>query len=49
MTRKNRKLRLFRELYPDKTIHLLYRRDLEGILRRTGPLRVRAAFHLLHA
>jgi hypoxanthine phosphoribosyltransferase len=49
VTRKNRKLRLFRERYPDKTVHLLYRRDLEGILGRPALDRMRPAFHLLRA
>ena len=31
VTRKNRKLRRFRELYPEKTVILLYRGDLERL------------------
>ncbi len=31
VTRKNRKVRRFRELYPDKRVHLLYRSDLEKL------------------
>ncbi|MDE3112781.1 MAG: hypothetical protein KGN00_09025 [Chloroflexota bacterium] len=31
MTRKNRKVRLFRERYPEKTLRLLYRSDLEKL------------------
>lgn len=31
VTRKNRKVRLFRERYPDTTLHLLYRSDLEKL------------------
>jgi len=31
VTRKNRKLRRFRQLYPDKRVRVLYRRDLEHL------------------
>ncbi len=31
VTRKNRKVRRFRQLYPDRRIHLLYRNDLEKL------------------
>lgn len=34
VTRKNRKLRRFRELYPDRRISLLYRGDLEHLRAR---------------
>jgi hypoxanthine phosphoribosyltransferase len=33
VTRKNRKLRLLRELYPEVRVRLLYRRDVERLLR----------------
>ena len=36
VTKKNRKLRLLRELYPDVTITLLYRRDYEALLAKYG-------------
>ena len=31
VTRKNRKIRRFRQLHPDKRIRVLYRRDLEAL------------------
>lgn len=31
VTRKNRKVRRFRSLYPDRPVHLLYRSDLEKL------------------
>jgi hypoxanthine phosphoribosyltransferase len=34
VTRKNRKFRLLRELYPDLNVKLLYRKDVEHILER---------------
>lgn len=36
VTRKNRKLRRLRELYPDINIRLLYRRDYQGLLAKYG-------------
>lgn len=36
VTKKNRKLRLLRELYPDINIKLLYRRDFQTLARRFG-------------
>ena len=35
VTRKNRKFRLLRELYPELNVRLLYRRDVELILERS--------------
>ena len=37
VTRKNRKLRRFRQLHPDKRIHMLYRRDLEALSVKYTP------------
>ena len=34
VTRKNRKLRKLRELYPDVRIKLFYKRDLERLAQR---------------
>ena len=34
VTRKNRKLRELRELYPDVNVKLFYRRDLERLAQR---------------
>ena len=34
VTRKNRKLRLLRALYPDVRVKLFYRRDIEQLARR---------------
>ena len=50
VTRKNRKLRRFRELYPGKTVHLLYRGDLERLGLRYARVAARAhgRFHALH-
>ncbi len=36
VTKKNRKLRRFRELYPDVPIKLLKRRDIRGLLLKYG-------------
>lgn len=36
VTRKNRKLRRLRELYPDVRIKLLYRKDLHKLVARYG-------------
>ena len=36
VTRKNRKLRKFRERYPDVRIKLFYRRDIERLAQRYG-------------
>jgi len=36
ITRKNRKIRLFRNLYPDVRVKLLNRRDLESMLVKYG-------------
>ena len=36
VTRKNRKLRKLRELYPDVNIKLFYKRDLERLGQRYG-------------
>jgi len=36
VTRKNRKLRRLRELYPDINIRLLYKRDYQGLLAKYG-------------
>lgn len=36
VTRKNRKLRLLRELYPDVSIKLLYRRDFRSLMAKYG-------------
>ncbi len=36
VTRKNRKLRKLRELYPDVRIKLFYRRDFERLAQRYG-------------
>ncbi|MGH2377804.1 MAG: hypothetical protein ACRDGT_04950 [Candidatus Limnocylindria bacterium] len=51
VTRKNRKLRRFRELYPDRAITLLYRADLERLRTRyERPVsRPRPRFHALLA
>ena len=35
VTRKNRKLRKLRELYPDKRVKLFYRRDIERLAQRS--------------
>lgn len=35
VTRKHRKLRRFRQLYPDRTVKLLYRRDDAHLLARS--------------
>ncbi len=34
VTRKNRKLREVRELYPDVNVKLFYRRDIERLAQR---------------
>ena len=34
VTRKNRKLRRFRELHPDKHVRVLYRRDIERLMAK---------------
>jgi GH15 family glucan-1,4-alpha-glucosidase len=34
VTKKNRKMRLLRELYPDLRIKILYRRDIEALADR---------------
>jgi hypoxanthine phosphoribosyltransferase len=49
VTKKNRKLRRFRELYPERSITLLYRADLEGLRTRYDrPVsRARPRFHAL--
>jgi len=36
VTKKNRKLRLLRELYPDIQIKLLYARDFHSLMRKYG-------------
>ena len=36
VTKKNRKLRRLRELYPDVNIKLLYRRDFNNLTRKYG-------------
>ena len=36
VTRKNRKLRRLRELYPDVNVKLLYRRDFLNLARKFG-------------
>ncbi len=36
VTKKNRKLRLLRELYPDVNVRLLYRKDYQELLARFG-------------
>ncbi len=36
VTKKNRKLRLLRELYPDVNIKLLYARDFHSLMRKYG-------------
>ena len=36
VTRKNRKLRRFRELYPDVNVKLLYGRDFRSLMRKYG-------------
>lgn len=36
VTRKNRKLRRMRELYPDVRVKILYRRDFKGLLFKFG-------------
>ncbi len=36
VTRKNRKMRLLKELYPDINIRLFYRKDLQRFLARFG-------------
>ncbi|HEX9016870.1 MAG TPA: phosphoribosyltransferase family protein, partial [Chloroflexota bacterium] len=36
VTRKNRKLRRLRELYPDVSVRLLYRRDYQSLLAKYG-------------
>ena len=36
VTKKNRKLRLLRELYPDVNVRLLYRRDYQELLAKYG-------------
>jgi len=36
VTKKNRKLRLLRELYPDVNVRLLYRKDYQELLARYG-------------
>lgn len=49
VTRKNRKLRRFRELYPDRSVRLLYRGDLERLVTKYGGAVSRALprFHAL--
>ena len=34
VTKKNRKMRLLRELYPELRIKMLYRRDIEALADR---------------
>jgi hypoxanthine phosphoribosyltransferase len=36
VTKKNRKVRRLRELYPDVRIRILYRRDLDALADRHG-------------
>jgi hypothetical protein len=36
VTKKNRKMRRLRELYPDVRVRILYRRDLEALGQRFG-------------
>jgi hypoxanthine phosphoribosyltransferase len=36
VTRKNRKIRRVRELYPDVKVKLFYRRDIERLAQRYG-------------
>ena len=36
VTKKNRKLRLLRQLYPDINIKLLYARDFHSLMRKYG-------------
>lgn len=43
VTRKNRKLRRFRHLYPDKPVMLLYRSDLERLMAKYDGLVARLA------
>jgi hypoxanthine phosphoribosyltransferase len=38
VTRKNRKMRLMRELYPDLNVKILYRRDFRKLLFKFGAL-----------
>ena len=38
VTRKNRKLRLMRELYPEIRVKILYRRDFRRLLFKFGVL-----------
>lgn len=49
VTRKNRKLRRFRELYPERSVRLLYRGDLERLRAKYDrPVsRARPRFHAL--
>lgn len=51
VTRKNRKLRRFRELHPDKRVRLLYRGDIERLMAKYagGVPRAAGRFHLLRA
>ena len=43
VTRKNRKLRRFRALYPQKRVRMLYRRDLEELAAKYVPVAAAAA------
>jgi hypoxanthine phosphoribosyltransferase len=36
VTRKNRKIRMFRELYPEINLVIIYRRNFESLLLRLG-------------
>jgi hypoxanthine phosphoribosyltransferase len=36
VTKKNRKVRLFRELYPDKTLNIFYGRDYRKLAFKYG-------------
>ena len=36
VTRKNRKIREFRQRFPEVTLHVLYRRQVEALLERHG-------------
>ena len=43
VTKKNRKLRRLRELYPDVRVKLFYRRDVEALVERHGASLPRSA------
>jgi len=51
VTRKNRKLRRLRELYPNVSVRPLYRRDLESLREKyeRSPSRLAGRFHALRA